>query len=98
MSQSDLPRTLLPSRHQPPLPIESVIRAEQPNVEAASLDVLFVGGGPAGLAGAIELARMAHRSAEDGGSLGALQIGVLEKSGRLGEHCLSGAVVNPRAD
>ena len=97
MSQSDLSRTLLPSRHQPPLPIESVIRAEQPNVEAASLDVLFVGGGPAGLAGAIELARLARCSAEDGGSLGALQIGVLEKSGRLGEHCLSGAVVNPRA-
>ncbi|MGE3617145.1 MAG: 4Fe-4S dicluster domain-containing protein, partial [Gemmatimonadales bacterium] len=29
-------------------------------------------------------------------SLGELNIGVLEKAGSLGEHCLSGAVVNPR--
>ncbi|MBW3534891.1 MAG: electron transfer flavoprotein-ubiquinone oxidoreductase, partial [Gemmatimonadetes bacterium] len=33
----------------------------------------------------------------DLGGLGPVEIGVLEKSGQLGEHCLSGAVVNPRA-
>ena len=61
------------------------------------MDVLFVGGGPAGLAGAIELARLVQRDAETGGSVGDVQIGVLEKAGELGEHCLSGAVVNPCA-
>src|SRR3989442_4048105 len=56
------------------------------------LDVLVVGAGPAGLACAIELARLAKRG---GGA--ELNIGVLEKAEALGEHCLSGAVVNPRA-
>lgn len=57
------------------------------------LDVLFVGAGPAGLAGAIELARLTKQDP----ALGELQIGVLEKAESLGEHSLSGAVVNPRA-
>lgn len=56
------------------------------------MDVLFVGAGPAGLTGAIELARLAAA-----GGRGDLNIGVLEKAGALGEHSLSGAVVNPRA-
>jgi electron-transferring-flavoprotein dehydrogenase len=56
------------------------------------MDVVFVGAGPAGLAGAIELARLVKQD----GSLGELNIGVLEKAGSLGEHNLSGAVVNPR--
>jgi electron-transferring-flavoprotein dehydrogenase len=55
------------------------------------MDVLFVGGGPAGLAGAIELARLVRNDP----SLGSVEIGVLEKSEELGQHCLSGAVVNP---
>ena len=55
--------------------------------------MLFVGAGPAGLAGAIELARLARQDS----STGELSIGVLEKAGGLGEHSLSGAVVNPRA-
>jgi electron-transferring-flavoprotein dehydrogenase len=58
------------------------------------MDVLFVGGGPAGLAGAIELARLIKADNEAGGTLGEIQIGVLEKAGALGEHSLSGAVVN----
>ncbi len=57
------------------------------------MDVLFVGAGPAGLAGAIELARLTREDP----ALGDVSIGVLEKAGALGEHSLSGAVVNPRA-
>jgi electron-transferring-flavoprotein dehydrogenase len=49
------------------------------------------------LSGAIELARLARRDREAGGTLGELNIGVLEKAGSLGEHNLSGAVVNPVA-
>lgn len=82
---------ILPIRHQAPLPMDRLIKAEAPGAEAIEMDVLFVGAGPAGLAGAIELARLAKAD----GTLGDLQIGVLEKAGSLGEHNLSGAVLNP---
>ena len=71
--------------------------AGPPDAEHVPMDVVFVGGGPAGLAGAIELARLAKADAAAGGSLGDIQIAVLEKAGALGEHSLSGAVVNPVA-
>jgi len=87
---------VLPSRHQVPLPIDRLILPEPPGPEAIEMDVLFVGAGPAGLAGAIELARLAKADGAQGGGLGELSIGVLEKAGALGEHSLSGAVVNPR--
>jgi electron-transferring-flavoprotein dehydrogenase len=89
--------SILPSRHQRALPIEKLILAEAPGAEAIEMDVLFVGAGPAGLAGAIELARLSRADQAAGGTLGELNIGVLEKASGLGEHNLSGAVVNPRA-
>jgi electron-transferring-flavoprotein dehydrogenase len=61
------------------------------------MDVVFVGAGPAGLAGAIELARLVRREQATGSGFPDLNIAVLEKAGSLGEHNLSGAVVNPRA-
>ncbi|MDX1389444.1 MAG: hypothetical protein R3344_09665, partial [Acidobacteriota bacterium] len=85
--------TIRPADYQPALSAERFIVADAPDAEAVPLDALFIGGGPAGLAGAIELA---HLVKEDG-SLGEIEIGVLEKSESLGEHCLSGAVVDPRA-
>lgn len=97
MTATDRTPSIVPSRHQPPLPLERLIRRDAPDDEAVPMDVVFVGGGPAGLAGAIELAKLARRDAEAGGALGDLQIAVLEKSASLGEHCLSGAVINPRA-
>jgi electron-transferring-flavoprotein dehydrogenase len=89
--------SILPSRHQPPLPLDRVILHDPPGAEAIEMDVLIVGAGPAGLSCAIELARLVKRDQENGGSMGDLAIGVLEKAGSLGEHSLSGAVVNPRA-
>lgn len=85
---------LHPAAFQPALP-NDLILDEPPNEDAVPLDVLFVGGGPAGLAGAIRLAQLAEQDRESGGPLADLEIGVLEKSGELGEHCLSGAIVNP---
>jgi electron-transferring-flavoprotein dehydrogenase len=93
----DRPLSVLPSRHQAPLPVSRLIVTGPPDSEAVPMDVLFVGGGPAGLAGAIELARLIKADNEAGGSLGEIQVGVLEKAGALGEHSLSGAVVNPVA-
>ncbi len=71
--------------------------------ESYPLDVLFVGGGPASLAGAIRLSRQIARhnekvrSGEIPGPEVAAEIGVIEKAREFGQHGLSGAVLNPRA-
>ena len=88
---------ILPVRHQPALPVDRLIRPDAPGAEAIEMDVVIVGAGPAGLACAIELAHLVKKDQEAGGGMPDLNIGVLEKAGALGEHCLSGAVVNPRA-
>jgi ribulose 1,5-bisphosphate synthetase/thiazole synthase len=79
-------------QHQPVLPLDRLILTDAPAEEALEMDVLIVGAGPAGLACAIELARLAKEDS----ALADLGIAVLEKAGSLGEHSLSGAVVNPR--
>jgi electron-transferring-flavoprotein dehydrogenase len=88
---------ILPIRHQPGLPLDRLILPDPPGAEAVEMDVLIVGAGPAGLSCAIELARLVKRDQEAGGEMPDLNIAVLEKAGSLGEHSLSGAVVNPRA-
>ncbi len=88
---------ILPLRHQPPLPLDRLILRDPPGAGALEMDVVIVGGGPAGLACAIELSRLATRAREAGRNLPDLNVAVLEKAGGLGEHSLSGAVVNPRA-
>ena len=84
---------IVPAQYQPPLPLDKLILHD--GAEGAGdrmeLDVLIVGAGPAGLACAIELARLAKAGGTE------LNIGVLEKAEALGEHSLSGAVVNPSA-
>jgi electron-transferring-flavoprotein dehydrogenase len=66
--------------------------------ETLELDVLFVGAGPASLAGAIHLARLvaAHNAANPSGRL-ELATAVLEKGAEIGAHALSGAIVDPHA-
>jgi electron-transferring-flavoprotein dehydrogenase len=86
------PVTIIPSRHQRELPLDRLIRRDPPGAEAIEMDVIIIGAGPAGLACAIELARLGKQE----GGPGEIQIGVLEKAGALGEHSMSGAVVNPR--
>jgi electron-transferring-flavoprotein dehydrogenase len=90
-----MPR-ILPIRHQRGLPLERLIVTEPPGEEALEMDVCIVGAGPAGLACAIELAKLARADQERGDGT-ELNIAVLEKASSLGEHNLSGAVVNPRA-
>ncbi len=65
---------------QPPLVKVLFIVADKPDDEAIPMDVVFVGGGPGGLAGAIELARLVREDNESGGGIGELEIAVLEKA------------------
>ncbi|HKW40183.1 MAG TPA: electron-transfer flavoprotein:ubiquinone oxidoreductase [Gemmatimonadales bacterium] len=83
----------VPAQFQPPLPLDKLLLpVGAPGAgDRMELDALIVGAGPAGLACAIELAQLARRAGRE------LNIGVLEKAEALGEHSLSGAVVNPRA-
>ena len=60
--------------------------------ETLDLDILIVGGGPAGMAAAIRLAQLQQ---QDGGE--PLSIAVLEKAREPGAHQLSGAVLDPSA-
>ncbi|MBK8978103.1 MAG: 4Fe-4S dicluster domain-containing protein [Planctomycetes bacterium] len=88
---------IVPVDHQPALPLERFVRQEPPGDDAIPMDVVFVGGGPAGLSGAIELARLVREDNARGGGLGDVEIAVLEKAAELGQHNLSGAVLNPVA-
>ncbi len=80
----------IPAKFQPELPQEKFILNHKPEGEdVVPFDVVFVGAGPAGLSGAIELSKLAKAANMP------LEIGVLEKAGSLGGHTLSGAVINP---
>jgi electron-transferring-flavoprotein dehydrogenase len=70
--------------------------------DSLEVDVLFVGGGPAGLAGAIRLRQLirAHNErARREGSGRALEpsVALLDKGREIGSHAISGAVLDPRA-
>jgi electron-transferring-flavoprotein dehydrogenase len=60
--------------------------------ETLDLDVLIVGGGPAGMSAALRLAQLQRTHGGD-----PVSIAVLEKSREPGAHMLSGAVLDPRA-
>jgi len=85
-----------PSDFPPPVTENEFIMApEAPEDERLEVGVLFVGGGPAGLAGAIRLAQLMGDNEELMERLGDVPIAVVDKGATLGAHQLSGAVVNP---
>ena len=59
--------------------------------EKIDFDVLFVGGGPASLAGAVRLMQISEQK-----GLG-LEVALIEKGADIGSHSVSGAILNPVA-
>jgi electron-transferring-flavoprotein dehydrogenase len=88
----------VPASYSPLIaPTEFIVEPAAGEDERLEVGILFVGGGPAGLAGAIRLAQLLETAPDVKAQLGDVPIAVVEKGKYPGAHLVSGAVVNPVA-
>ena len=84
--------------YPPPVRVREFVAApEAGEDERIDVGVLFVGGGPAGMAGAIRLGQLLADDPATAEALGETPVAVVDKGRVAGAHLLSGAVVNPSA-
>lgn len=92
------PHPQAPSHYPPPVKtdefVSPVVSSPENRIEVG---VLFVGAGPANLAGAIRLAQLLQAAPELRSTLGDFPIAMIEKGKYPGAHLLAGAILNPRA-
>lgn len=83
-----------------------IFRKPLPNIEHPEMpaDVVIIGGGPAGMACALRLSQLIdehnnkeHNARHPERQLNKENIYVLEKAREAGQHCLSGALLDPRS-
>src|SRR5579863_662973 len=85
-----------PSEYPPKVQEEEFISPISGRAEnRIEVGILFVGAGPANLAGAIRLAQLLETSPQVRSSLGDFPIAVIEKGKYPGAHLLAGAILNP---
>jgi len=88
--------TVVPAQYPPPFRASDyVVKPKAGEDERIEVGVLFVGAGPAGLAGAVRLGQLLAEAPDVAEQLGEVPIAVVEKGKGPGSHLLSGAVVRP---
>ena len=93
MTPAEFPPPTTPNEFISPI----VTPPEQGNIPSARMEVgvLFVGAGPANLAGAIRLMQFLNKEQALKEALGEIPVAIVEKGKYVGAHLLAGAILNP---